>query len=149
MSTNTKISFLTFPISKAQLKNGYIIKAEVDEKNKQAYFESYTKKVIDDITLQIIAKSPSSIGMVGDADCLSLSYFFKPKKDEKFKTLLDELNFLIYHDSPTLYYNPTTITEAELDTIKDNIRKGLLERFPDTSIQLDPLKTYLYICWIN
>jgi hypothetical protein len=148
MSTNPKISFLTFPISKAQLKHGYIIKAELDEKNKQAYFDSYTKKAIDDITLQIIAKSPSALHEAGDASCLSLSYFFKPKKNEKFKTLLDELNFLIYHDSPTLYYTQLTITEAELDTIKDNIRKGLLERFPDTLIQLDPLKTYLYISWI-
>ena len=148
MSTNPKISFLTFPISKAQLKNGYVIKAEIDNKNKLAYFDSYTKKAIDDITLQIIAKSPSAIYETGDAACLTLSYFFKPKNDEKFKTLLDELNFMIYHDSPTLYYNATTITETELDTIKDNIRKGLLERFPDTSIQLDPLKTYLYISWI-
>ena len=148
MSISSKISFLTFPISKAQLKNGYIIKAEVDEKNKQAYLENYTKKVIDEVTLQIISESPSSPGMVGDADCLTLSYFFKPKNDARFKTLLDELNSMIYHDSPCIYYSPITITEAELNTIKDNICKGVRERFPDTSIMLDPMKTYLYASWI-
>jgi len=40
-----------------------------------------------------------------------------------------------------------TITETELDNIKDQIYNKLKERFPDCLIQMDPLKMYILIDW--
>jgi hypothetical protein len=40
-----------------------------------------------------------------------------------------------------------TITETDIDNIKDQIYSKLKEIFPDCIIQMDPLKTYILIDW--
>ena len=132
---------------KASLKKGYLLKKDLDEKNKQTFLQKYIVQATNVIIKKIISKTPNDDDAASDPKNNQLIYYFNPTNPEKYGTLLEELNEQKYSTSTYLYYNPIDIKENELNEVKMFIIDALKGFFPDSKIEMDPLKTYLFIDW--
>jgi hypothetical protein len=138
---------LNYPIMKTSLKKGYLLKKDLDEKNKQSFLQKYILQASNVIIKKIISKTPNSDEEASDPKNNQLIYYFNSTNPEKYETLLKELNEQKYTTSANLYYSTIEITDNELNEVKVMIMDALTGFFPDSKIVMDPLKTYLFIDW--
>jgi len=134
---------IQFPITKEQIKKGEIFKKQIEEEIlvsiKKKIFEQYIKNELDRITLKIINNSESKIKREKYLfNTIQIAIRLQMKIEEFEKTyIIGKHNF----------FNNTKISKLEIIEIKNRIYDKLKEIFPDCSIQIDPLKTYILIDW--
>ena len=152
---------LKYPITKEQLLKGYIIKAELFHQDKKMKMDIYTDEKVDSISSLIIEKTIDK-EMYDDYICEYRYVYSEGEEDEdgnwtpgkkrlvykseQLKEVIKEeilkKQQLTYHFDKMFSFNYMVD-----DEVKNIILQKLKEKFPDTRIEMGPLKNYLFIDW--
>jgi hypothetical protein len=160
------MNHLEYPIRKAQLLKGYEIKEQIRDKLIEEYISEYIKEQLDLITSNIIKKtiSPNEYKIyidITEKKRIDENNRFMNKIKETQKYIHNFIDLKSFNSSlessirqqmskldGNMYRTEISITQENYLDIKIIICDTLKTRFPDTTIQLDPiLRNYIFIDW--
>ena len=144
-----------FQLTKANLQNNADIMKQVIHNEKIQFLLETIKKQIDLISLNVLQKTYMlSINVSKKDTDTTFKYDFEKELTmnqyrgyDAFHVLNEVFNdkMIANNFKNTISYK--YITTEDYEGVKMKIVEGLKERFPDSLIQIDPLKTYIYINW--
>jgi len=150
---------MNFPITKEQLQKGFELKNNININEKKLFIEQYIKDILEMVSIQIIKKTVDEYTYINNNN-FNINEIQKFKFDLNFGNIngifRNEMNNFWNKNYDYNYniYNCNThipifypILEDEITDIKMKILEGLKERFPDCSIEIDSLQTYILIDW--
>jgi hypothetical protein len=167
---------LHFPISKAQLQSGFILKKNIVETEKKNILNTYINNELDIISCKIINSTIDEThynnlknNMVmkyiprinTEKKCIETICKSSDKENNCFKTHIGKIQKLIYkfeisidklnerlnNNIKIINYTSNSINETDLNDAKLKILEGLILRFPDSVITMDDQQTCLTIDW--
>ena len=154
------ISKIVYPIKKEQLQMFFNLRKELIEKEKKDKIDKYIKEKIDHISSLIISNTIREFEYNELISTTKVIYDYieddetgetveGPKRivsktENEIKIIKDKIK-----NRQQLIYKFENDRNKQLpdESVKMSIMNGLLERFPDCSIQIDPIKSYLFIDW--
>lgn len=154
------ISKIVYPIKKEQLQMFFNIRKELIEKEKKDKIDKYIKDKIDHISSLIINNTINEFEYNELISTTKVVYDYieddetgegvdgpkriVSKSEDEIKTIKNKIKnrqYLIYK------FESDFNKQSPNELVKMGIMNGLIERFPDCSIQIDPIKSYLFIDW--
>jgi hypothetical protein len=154
------ISKIVYPIKKEQLQMFFNLRKELIEKEKKDKIDKYIKEKIDHISSLIISNTIREFEYNELISATKVVYDYieddetgetveGPKRivsktENEIKIIKDKIK-----NRQQVIYKFESDYNRQLpnESIKIGIMNALIERFPDCSIQIDPIKTYLFIDW--
>lgn len=154
------ISKIVYPIKKEQLQMFFNLRKELIEKEKKDKIDKYIKEKIDHISSLIISNTIREFEYNELISATKVVYDYI-EDDETGETVEgpkrivskteDEIKIIkdkIKNRQQVIYkFESDFNRQLPNESIKMGIMNALIERFPDCSIQIDPIKTYLFIDW--
>ena len=143
-----------FPLTKANLQNNADIMKQVIHNEKIQFLLETIKKQLDLISLNVLQKTYTTDIILTKNTDTTFKYDFEKELTinqyrgyDAFNVLNEVFNekMIANNFKNTISYK--CITKEDYEGVKMKIVEGLKERFPDSLIQIDPLKTYIYINW--
>jgi hypothetical protein len=147
-------------IKKEQLQMFFNLRKELIEKEKKDKIDKYIKEKIDHISSLIISNTIREFEYNELISATKVVYDYieddetgetveGPKRivsktENEIKIIKDKIK-----NRQQVIYKFESDYNRQLpnESIKIGIMNALIERFPDCSIQIDPIKTYLFIDW--
>jgi hypothetical protein len=154
------ISKIVYPIKKEQLQMFFNLRKELIEKEKKDKIDKYIKEKIDHISSLIISNTIREFEYNELISVTKVVYDYieddetgetveGPKRivsktENEIKIIKDKIK-----NRQQVIYKFESDFNRQLpnESVKMGIMNALIERFPDCSIQIDPIKTYLFIDW--
>ena len=154
------ISKIVYPIKKEQLQMFFNIRKELIEKEKKDKIDKYIKEKIEHISSliisntirefeynELISTTKAVYDLIEDDDTgetVEQPKRIISKTEDEIKIMKDKIK-----NRQQVIYKFENDRNKQLpdESIKMGIMNGLVERFPDCSIQIDPIKSYLFIDW--
>jgi hypothetical protein len=154
------ISKIVYPIKKEQLQMFFNLRKELIEKENKDKIDKYIKEKIDHISSLIISNTIREFEYNELISATKVVYDYiedeetgetveGPKRivsktENEIKIIKDKIK-----NRQQVIYKFESDYNRQLpnESIKMGIMNALIERFPDCSIQIDPIKTYLFIDW--